>query len=168
MVTRARRQWKPDSRGYYTRQLGWKLTKSGKRQQHKFILGTDLRQAEVREVKLREIWTAVVSQAREPDPLWSGTDLEVGRAVAKGADDFFLARNIGETPTSYAGRLRRLQKRFAVIVVMPMDRRAYRIGEDNLARLDAATDKAELASFQTHLENVDPAKVLSTSLERNG
>ena len=44
---------------------------------------------------------------------------------------------------------------------MPTDRRAYRIGEDNLARLEAATNQAELASFLTLLENVDPAKVLA-------
>ncbi|WP_372715442.1 hypothetical protein [Novipirellula sp.] len=161
MVTRARRQWKPDSRGYYTRQIGWKLSKSGIRQQHKFILGTDLRQAEIREVKLREIWTVIASRSREPAPLWCETELEVARATAKGASEFVLPRNGGETPTNYAERLQRLQKRFTVILVLPEDRRAYRIGEENLTRLEAINDDGQLASVHTRLENVDPAKILA-------
>lgn len=161
MVTRARRQWKPDSRGYYTRQIGWKLSKSGTRQQHKFILGTDLRQAEIREVKLREIWTAIANRSREPNPLWSGTDLEVARAAAKGAGEFVLTRNGGETPTNYAERLRRFQKRFTGIVITPEDRRAHRIGEESLARLEAIDDDGGLTTINALLENVDPTKILA-------
>ena len=54
--SRSRLQWKPDPRGYFTRQIGWKISRSGKTQQHKFILGTDRREAEARERKLRELW----------------------------------------------------------------------------------------------------------------
>jgi len=34
---------KPDSHGQFTRQLGWKLNRKGKRVQHKFRLGCDRR-----------------------------------------------------------------------------------------------------------------------------
>ena len=55
IVSRTRKKWKPDSRGYYTRQIGWVVSKSGNKQQ-KFLLGKDLREAEFRERKLRELW----------------------------------------------------------------------------------------------------------------
>ena len=76
-ATRTRRIWKPDLRGYYTRQLGWKLSGTGKRQQHKFILGTDRREAERRDRKLQELREAFVEGLPEPRPLWSSSVLEV-------------------------------------------------------------------------------------------
>ncbi len=70
MATRARRKWAPDPRGYYARQIGWELSKSGKLQQHKFLLGTDRKDAESRERKLRELWDAFEKSCQELRPLW--------------------------------------------------------------------------------------------------
>ena len=69
MATRARLTWKPDSRGYYTRALGWEYSKSGKLQQHKFLLGTDRKEAERRERKLRELWETFERTCGEAKPL---------------------------------------------------------------------------------------------------
>jgi hypothetical protein len=34
--TRTRRIWKPNNEGLYLRQVGWKLSRNGRRVQHKF------------------------------------------------------------------------------------------------------------------------------------
>ena len=36
MATRRRSSWKLDNQGRYPKQIGWKLSASGKRTQHKF------------------------------------------------------------------------------------------------------------------------------------
>ncbi|MCG8585401.1 MAG: hypothetical protein MI757_11880 [Pirellulales bacterium] len=47
MAARARTQWRPDPRGYYARQLGWKISPtSGRHFQHKFTLGKELKEAQ--------------------------------------------------------------------------------------------------------------------------
>ncbi|EMI19565.1 hypothetical protein RMSM_03506 [Rhodopirellula maiorica SM1] len=72
-----------------------------------------------------------------------------------------MTRNVGESPTNYAQRLRRFQKRVTGIVVTPEDRRAWRIGDENLARLEAIDDNGQLATIDTLLDNVEPAKILA-------
>src|SRR5437867_3532755 len=42
----------PDPSGQYRRDLGWKLTRSGKRAQHRFYLGRDKNNAQVSETRL--------------------------------------------------------------------------------------------------------------------
>ena len=59
MATRRRTTWKPDHSGQYPKQIGWKLSASGKRTQHKFRLGTHQREAERREARLRALWDVI-------------------------------------------------------------------------------------------------------------
>ena len=92
MATRARRNWKPDSRGYYNRSIGWEQSKSGKIQQHKFILGTNLREAEKRERKLRELWDAYAAGCDEDRPFWTNDLMAIAKRIAKGVPDVPIPR----------------------------------------------------------------------------
>ncbi|TWT94148.1 hypothetical protein [Neorhodopirellula pilleata] len=70
MATRTRRTWAPDPRGYYSRQIGWISSKTGKQQQHKFIIGKVKKQAEIRERKLRELWEQHEADSGAERPQW--------------------------------------------------------------------------------------------------
>lgn len=56
MPTRSRRTWKPNNAGVYERQVGWKLSRNGKRVEHKFRFACALKEAQRREQKLVELW----------------------------------------------------------------------------------------------------------------
>ncbi len=105
MATRSRRNWKPDSRGYYTRQIGWKRSKSGKLLQPKFILGQDRKEAEKRERKLKEIWDTYLSECDEKKPIWPEDLLVIAKRVAKGIPEIPVPRGPNEKQMQYAGRI---------------------------------------------------------------
>ena len=128
MATRSRLKWKPDSRGYFTRQIGWECSKSGKLQQHKFLLGTDRKQAEVRERKLRELWDQFAKSCTVPRPLWPTALLEVALRVAKGIPDIPVPRAPGEIQYQYAARIQRMQAKYPVICFIPTDQHAFEVG----------------------------------------
>jgi len=134
MATRTRRKWKPDSRGYYNRSIGWEQSKSGKIQQHKFILGTDLREAEKRERKLRELWDAFTAGCDEERPFWTDDLFTIAKRIAKGIPDIPIARGPQESVDQYAGRIQRIQAKYPVILFAPEDQHAYEVG---LAVLEA-------------------------------
>lgn len=76
MAARSGRLSKPDVQGHFVRQLGWKLNENGERIQHKFRLGADRQEAELREVKLRKLWDAIC-KAPYGDHLWDVVTLEI-------------------------------------------------------------------------------------------
>jgi hypothetical protein len=65
------------------RQLGWMLNENGERIQHKFRLGADPQEAELREVKLRKVWD-VICKALYDDHLWDVVTLKIASQVARG------------------------------------------------------------------------------------
>ena len=134
MTTRVRRNWKPDSRGYYTRQIGWEQSESGKIQQHKFILGTDRKEAEKRERKLRELWDSFVAGRKEGRPFWSDDIMAIAKRVAKGIPDVPIPRGPQEKQYQYAERIQRIQAKYPVILFKPEDQHAYEVG---LAAMEA-------------------------------
>lgn len=129
MASRNRLTWAPDTRGYYTRQIGWERSKSGKLQQHKFLLGTDRKQAEVRERKLRELWDQFEKSCEEPRPLWPTALMEIAVRIAKGIPDIAIPRAPREMQHQYAARLQRMQARYPVICFIPEDQHAYEVGQ---------------------------------------
>lgn len=137
MATRSRLNWAPDSRGYYTRQIGWERSKSGKLQQHKFLLGTDRKQAEIRERKLRELWDQFEKSCGEPRPLWPVALLEIAARIAKGIPDIPVPRAPREMQHQYAARLQRMQAKYPVICFIPEDQHAYEIGQAALELFEA-------------------------------
>lgn len=106
MVTRRKTVWKLDERGQYSRQVGWKLSPAGKRVQHKFRLGSQLREVELRELKLRTLWESVERSCAPADAIWTETSLEMAKAIARG-DTFALLPTLpGEGDEAFAFRTR--------------------------------------------------------------
>ena len=128
MTTRTRRKWKPDSRGYYTRQIGWVVSKSGKNQQQKFLLGKDLNAAETRERKLRELWDRHASKQQQRRPLWPDDLLEIGKLIARGVEEIAVPQKESESQIGYASRIRTLQASYPVVLFLPANRYVYDVG----------------------------------------
>ena len=137
MATRSRQKWKPDSRGYYIRQLGWELNKSGKLQQHKFILGTDRKEAERRERKLRELWDSFCNSCDDERPLWPEDLLIIAKRIAKGTPEIPIPRGPSEKQHQYAARIQRMQAKYPVILFLPEDQHAYEVGQAALELFEA-------------------------------
>ena len=74
---------KPDSNGQYYRNLGWKRTRTGQRGQHKFLLGTNRKEAEARLLILERLWQSVEErQGKKAE--WTEFTIKVGTAIARG------------------------------------------------------------------------------------
>ncbi len=86
VALRRRKEWKPESNGLYTRNLGWKLDhRTGRYSQHKFYLGTDLKQAERRRQRLEELWELIEQRAPIGEkPTWTSIGLKIAKALARG------------------------------------------------------------------------------------
>ena len=149
MPTRTRRNWKPDSRGYYSRQIGWEHSKSGKLQQHKFILGTDRKDAERRDQRLRELWEQFESSSQQERPLWPRDLLAIAKQVAKGHTEVTLTRYGDEQPEDYAYRLKFLQTKCPVAILKPDDEQVYETGCEQLGQY-----KSQLARMLSLAESM--------------
>jgi hypothetical protein len=128
MAMRRKKLWKPDADGYYSRQLGWKLSPTGKRVQHTFRLGTEQRDAELRELKLRTLWERVERGCAPAAALWSDTTLELGKAIARGDAFALLPKLAGEPEEAYALRVRRAHQEQTAIRACPADEAAFAPG----------------------------------------
>ncbi len=137
MATRTRRNWKPDPRGYYSRQIGWERSKSGKLQQHKFLLGTDRKEAERRERKLRELWDRFVEGNKDTRPLWPDDLMVVAKRIAKGIPEIPIPRGVNEKQCNYAARIQRMQAKYPVILFLPEDQHAFEVGQAALEMFEA-------------------------------
>ncbi len=132
MATRSCLTWKPDARGYYTRHIGWERTKTGKLQQHKFLLGTDRKEAERRERKLRELWDEFEKCREEHRPLWPDGLLEVAMRVANGAINIPVPPGPKEKQFQYTVRIQRSLARQPGIYFFPEDLQAFEIDRATL------------------------------------
>lgn len=83
----------------------------GKRSQHKFRLGNDLKQAARREAQLVALWDKVelLQSLAGGEPLWNDTTLELGCQLARGALPLRLALRADESEEAYAGRVKQAQ-----------------------------------------------------------
>jgi hypothetical protein len=80
---------KPDGDGLFYRELGWKPAKEpGKFRQHKFYLGGDRTEAQVRYLRLDQVWAAAqkrwAGDQNPGRPLWDETTLRIAQAVSRG------------------------------------------------------------------------------------
>ena len=131
MASRGGRLAQPDSQGQYVRQLGWKDSGSGGRGQHKFRLGTDQREAERRDDRLRQLWDQIVKDrgAEAGEARWDDLTLEIARQIARGAERIELAPESNEeSPVSYSYRLQQIQNRFPFLRFAPTDLERYTKG----------------------------------------
>ena len=139
MKVRQKSSWTKDNQGKYARHVGWKLTRSGKRQQHKFRLGSTLKEAERREVRILHLWDTI-ERLLDTDytfsgPLWTDVTLGWAKQIAGGAYPPRIERVEGEPPREYAGRVLTLRYQYAGFPLEPGDRHAFEIGHQSL--LDA-------------------------------
>jgi hypothetical protein len=77
-----------DLTGQYRRDLGWKLTRSGKRAQQRFYLGRNKNTAQVSETRLEAFWSALegyfAAERKGESPLWEEWSLEIAEAITEG------------------------------------------------------------------------------------
>lgn len=133
MPTRTKTKWKPDSRGRYPRELGYKRNKAGKLVPHKFYLGTDLAQAKRRNSRLEELWEKIEADHEKFGWAleWNSLTLTIGREIAKGNYQIVVPRNRNQ-PDSYAAYINRLQNSFTMVSFVPEldEEETYRVGAE--------------------------------------
>lgn len=155
MPTRTKTEWKPDDRGRYPRELGYKRNKAEKLVPHKFYLGTDLVEAKRRNVRLEELWEAIETDHEKLGrPLeWNSLTLMIGREIAKGNYQIVVPRN-GNHPDSYAGYINRLQNSFKMVSFLPEpEEETYRIGAEMARKKWTSGMKKRLRDFRANEEN---------------
>lgn len=131
MATRTRREWKAGSDGNFARQLGWKWSSSGKQIQHKFRLGSNRREAERRDARLRQLWDTIERRVCEFEldgPLWNELTLDWAKQIAGGTFPPRVQIKPNENPREYASRLLQLRYSFAGFPLDPHDVATFEIG----------------------------------------
>ncbi|QDT64782.1 hypothetical protein [Calycomorphotria hydatis] len=131
MATRQRRGWKAGPDGKFTRQIGWKWNSSGKQVQHKFRLGTNQREAQRREARLRHLWDTIERRVTAFDfdgAMWNELTLGWAKQIANGTFPPRVQIEPDETPREYASRLLQLRYAFAGFPLDPHDIATFEIG----------------------------------------
>jgi hypothetical protein len=138
---------KPDQNGEYYRNLGWKRTRTGNRGQHKFLLGTNRKEAEARNVLLERVWQTIEDKQGQHAE-WSEVTLDIGTAIAKGTNEVRITRReilssipgVGtcfERDMDYARRIGQFRTEFPFINFIPESPEEYHRGVEEGAMLAA-------------------------------
>lgn len=114
MATRTRNTWKPRADGQFDSRVGWKLNPQGKPAQHRFRIGTDLKEAKRRDQLLRQIWERI-EELQPVDPAWNHDTLEIAKQVARGESVILMERADDEDDVRYAQRVHRLSRAFPML-----------------------------------------------------
>jgi hypothetical protein len=125
----------PDQTGQIWVNIGWKLTKSGKRSQAKISLGDSLKDAERRLARLEQFWEDIEKKSKAP--LWDEFTFEIATTLGKGELQFLVERLAGEEPDDYAQRLNILSLKYPSVKFVAGDDDAYEDGQEKI------TDYAE-------------------------
>ena len=155
MATRSKTRWTPDTRGRYTRRIGWKKNTKGQLVQHLFYLGTDLTEAKHREDRLVEFWQHIEKTHRgEDQPLWNSLTLKIGKELAKGNRCVVIERN-GNSPEAFARYLHRLSRDFPMVYFVPDEPDAYQDGRAK-GRAIVEGQIGEIERFHRRSGNIAP------------
>ena len=142
MPTRKRTKWIPRDDGQFDCRVGWILKPSGRREQPKFRLGSDLKEAQHRDALLRRMWDRIEEiNGKETlwdenelcmpsqqdsyrltsgkEALWNQDALHLAKLVAKGEAVLVVPSNTNEDRLSYVHRVRRLGKIFPMLSIWP-------------------------------------------------
>jgi hypothetical protein len=127
MATR-NRDLRPDSKGRYRPCVGWKVGEAGDKQQPRFNLGTDKREAERRLAKIRELYDENCLLVGED--VWSPLALSYAKEIAKGnlrITYFPPAQEdcIEDPATDYAQMIQVDRDRFPSLDLVPSDPDLY-------------------------------------------
>jgi hypothetical protein len=144
VVTRTRQDWELDDQGEFPRRIGWKYTKSGKLDQHKFRLGADLKEAKRREQNLLEFWERIEATFDQEPVVWNDFTLSVAKQIAKGKRQIEIPRKPLDPPESYARYVHRVQRHYPMISFVAEDEEAYIAGASvNRSWVQGEIDKIE-------------------------
>ena len=144
MVTRTRQDWELDDQGEYPPRIGWKYTKTGKLDQHKFRLGADLKEAKRREHQLLEFWERIEATFDQQPVVWNDFTLSVAKQIAKGKRQIEIPRKPLDPPESYARYVHRVQCHYPMISFVAEDEEAYIAGASvNRSWVQGEIDKIE-------------------------
>lgn len=120
------------SRGEFNRYLGKKLNGDGRAVDAKFYLGDDQNEANLNRLRLEKLWSRVLEGTAEGvQPVWDAIAFEIGKAVARGALVYRLARTLVPLPDeeSYVHFVARYAELCeGVVQVVPDDDAAYSTG----------------------------------------
>jgi len=144
--------------------LGWERSKSGKLQQHKFLLGTDRKEAERRERKLCELWESFCKCSDDPRPLWPDDLLIIAMRIAKGIPQIPVPRGPAEMQHQYAARIQRMQSKYPVVLFLPEDQHAFEIGQAALELFESIPDPQ--SAIPVRSPDLEVAKVLEEAKKR--
>ena len=144
VVTRTRQDWELDDQGEYPPRIGWKYTKTGKLDQHKFRLGADLKEAKRREHQLLEFWERIEATFDQQPVVWNDFTLSVAKQIAKGKRQIEIPRKPLDPPESYARYVHRVQCHYPMISFVAEDEEAYIAGASvNRSWVQGEIDKIE-------------------------
>ena len=150
MTTRNRQTWNLDNQGEYARQIGWKHSRNGKLQQHKFRLGSDLKEAQRRERKIVEFWERIEETTDTNPVVWTEFTLDVAKQLAKGKLLIEIPRKQHDSPEAYARYLHRVQRHYPMISFVAEDADAYAEGSaSNRTRVHSEIDEIRTRAVRT-------------------
>ena len=167
MPSRTKTRWTPDSRGRYSRRIGWKENQKGQRIQHLFYLGTDLKEAKRRENWLVELWEQVEKnhKASNGDKAitaeWNSLTLKIGKELAKGNRFLVIERN-GNSAEAFARYLHRLQAAYPMVHFVPDEPETYQAGSKK-ARSIYEEKASEIERRHRKVGNISPNEISTTT-----
>ncbi len=127
MPSRARTAWRLSADGQYVRQIGWTVSRTGKRTQVKFRLGANRKEAMRRDEVIRRLWDQLEGQGGAA--AWSDVALAAAKeAAATGRALLRTAISGGEAFAEYVARIADLRSTLKDVCVEPADDEAYRRG----------------------------------------
>ena len=121
---------KADRKGQFWVNIGWKLTKNGKRSQAKIGLGESQKDAERRNARIEQLWEDI--ERAEHDPLWDEFTFKIAKGLGKGELQHLVERQPDEDDGDYANRINLLSLRYPSIKLVPEDQDGYEDGQDHL------------------------------------
>jgi hypothetical protein len=163
MPTRSRTVWKQRDDGQFDCRVGWKPNANGKREQPRFRLGGDLKEAQRRDHLLRLMWQRI-EDSDGARAAWSDETLELAKLAARGTIHFHLRRTPDEGVVPYVQRVNRLRRTFPMLAILPELEYGSAFGfqlldtfEKALAEAEASLDAqrdTEVAEFRRRFEAV--------------
>lgn len=117
---------KRNKKGDFERNLGWKITKSGKRSQQKFYLGSDEKEATKRLARIIEFWEHI--EATRKDPRWYDNELEWAKRLARGELQIPI-ESWGENAHSYVAGLNMMSRRYPMLNFVGADESKLKEGQ---------------------------------------
>jgi len=161
MPTRTRTQWRARSDVQYDGRGGWKINQRGKRQQHHFRLGSNLKEAKRKDGLQRQMWERIEQSAH--DPPWTTDTLHIAQQVAKRVAHPQAPRKADEEIVLYGKRVHALRRLFPMLAIVREPDYSSALGVALLEYLDvdsleveenAVKGKKELRrSFQERLSS---------------